>query len=92
MFSPGAINDPWNNATNSDLAPVVLLNRSIPCETLIACLDNAIAAGYGPDVEEGLDIDAVPPLPQSGEGSVTQTVRPAPSIHIKHDNSLNILV
>lgn len=86
MFSPGATNDPWNSATKSDLAPVVLLNRAIPCETLIACLDNAIAAGYGHD--EGLDIDDE--LPPSGEGMATSTAHP--SIHIKHDNSLNILV
>ncbi len=45
-MSPGAVCDPWTNKT-SELAPAILLNRSIPCDLLISCLDNAIGAGYG---------------------------------------------
>ncbi len=46
-LSPGAVVDPWKNKGSVDVAPLILLNRSIPCDTLIACLDSAISAGLG---------------------------------------------
>ena len=53
MFSPGANGNPRDKSLADQIAPRVLLNRSIACETLIQCLDNAIAAGYGqPDTTE----------------------------------------
>jgi hypothetical protein len=42
-FSPGAIYDP-NNPDSCEISPYFLLNKSIPCDQLLECLENAITA------------------------------------------------
>lgn len=66
-FSPGAVCDIWNDKT-SDLASPILLNRSLPYETLMACLDSAIAKGSS---EESLSKEA-----PDGRGRVMSSVGP----------------
>lgn len=46
-FSAGATNDATTDKT-SDLSPLVLMNKSISCDQLLRCLENAIDAGQVP--------------------------------------------
>jgi inositol hexakisphosphate/diphosphoinositol-pentakisphosphate kinase len=66
MFTPGATNDPWTDKS-PDLAPYILLNRSIPCNQMINCLDDAISAGKD-------QIDAA----MSADDAEDVTVMPSP--------------
>jgi hypothetical protein len=42
-FSAGAIYDP-SNPDSCDISPYILLNKSIPCDELLQCLEDAISA------------------------------------------------
>jgi len=43
-FSPGATNDPWSSK-KSELAPYIFLNKSIPFDDFMVCVEDAIQAG-----------------------------------------------
>lgn len=57
-FTPGASNDPFSDNRN-DLAPYVLLNRSISCDEMIKCLDYAILAGKEENIKKADLLDAM---------------------------------
>jgi len=57
-FTPGASNDPFGDNRN-ELAPYVLLNKSISCDDMITCLDNAIQAGKEEIAEKSDSLDTM---------------------------------
>ena len=63
LFSPGACNDPVGDKS-AELSPLVVLNKCIKCEDLLACLENGITAALDErqqgDGDCGLDDEKVP--------------------------------
>ena len=43
-FSPGAVNNPFTEKT-SEVAPYIMLQKSLRSDIFLSCLDDAIAEG-----------------------------------------------
>ena len=66
-FSPGATNDPWSSK-KSELAPYIFLNKSIPFDDFMKCVEDAIQAGKVDENNTQSAINMMLDLSMDGEG------------------------